>query len=312
VYFVSASQTVGTIDPVSHYAKVCHDVSCSTYGNINFLPSSTSTAIVITDTSITGYAWGDEIGWINMAPTGAGVTVDPATGIMYGTAFSSIGGWVNFRPTNGGVTINASGEFAGYAWVGGLYGGWIKFDCSSPGTCVKTDWRPQSIRPVIPVNTGSILPFVGPVYSTANPSSPEATKGTATQGTTRPIQNVPPVRNINSVSRIPNPTRPSLPATEGEQNIDTQTVPPPFSDVNSPINQNIITATNQNNTDTEEPIIISYPFISEKYQILMPLGPTLKVDLTSLVLTISSVFLLYRFVLIVIREVKWFRSVMGK
>lgn len=161
ISFASASVSVGTIDPISHYSLVCHDVSCASSGNINWLPSSTSTAIVITDTSITGYAWGDEIGWINMAPTGAGVTVNPATGILYGTAFSSVSGWVNFRPTNGGVNINANGEFVGYAWVGGLYGGWIKFDCSQPASCVKTDWRPQSVRPMpAPTNTGGgILPF---------------------------------------------------------------------------------------------------------------------------------------------------------
>lgn len=138
-----ASLDVGYIDATSHYAKVCHNVSCSSYGNINFLPTQTSTSspMVITDTSITGYLWGDELGWINLAPTGAGVTVDPNTGILYGTAFSQSSGWINFRPTNGGVVINANGELSGYAWNGGAYGGWIKFDCSDSASCVKTNWR---------------------------------------------------------------------------------------------------------------------------------------------------------------------------
>jgi hypothetical protein len=138
-----ASLDVGYIDGTSHYAKVCHDVSCSTYGSINFSPTQTSTSspVVITDTSVTGYIWGDELGWINLAPTGAGVTVDPNTGILYGTAFSQSSGWINFRPTNGGVIINANGELSGYAWNGGSYGGWIKFDCSDLSTCVKTNWR---------------------------------------------------------------------------------------------------------------------------------------------------------------------------
>ena len=152
-----ASESVGAILSGSQYTKVCHDSSCSTYGTLNFLPTvtATTTAIRITDTAITGYVWGNETGWINFAPTGAGVTVDAATGLMYGTAWSQAGGWINFRPSNSGtivsgvpigVSITPSGEFYGYAWLGGVYGGWIKFDCSSADTCVKTDYRTTSYR----------------------------------------------------------------------------------------------------------------------------------------------------------------------
>ncbi len=173
-----ASLEIGYVDSVSHYAKVCHNVSCSSYGNINFLPTQTSTSspVVITDTNITGYLWGDELGWINLAPTGAGVTVDPNTGILYGTAFSQSSGWVNFRPTNGGVSINANGEFVGYAWNGGEYGGWIKFDCADSSSCVKTDWRAVSQRPVVSpavvTTTGSlfITPAIIPTVVTPVPT----------------------------------------------------------------------------------------------------------------------------------------------
>lgn len=155
--FAFASETSGTILSGSQYTRVCHDSACSTYGTLNFLPtvSATTTAITITDTAITGYVWGNETGWINFAPTGAGVTVDAATGRMYGTAWSQAGGWINFRPSNSGtivngvpigVSITAEGAFYGYAWFGGVYGGWIKFDCSSSSTCVKTDYRTTSYR----------------------------------------------------------------------------------------------------------------------------------------------------------------------
>ncbi len=180
VYTALATVDMGHIDSVSHYAKVCHDVSCSSYGNINFLPTQTSTSspVVITDTAITGYLWGDELGWINLAPTGAGVTVDPNTGILYGTAFSQSSGWINFRPTNGGVTINSNGELVGFAWNGGEYGGWIKFDCAVSASCVKTDWRIISQRPVAPVvipvvtTTGSlfITPAIIPTVVTPLPT----------------------------------------------------------------------------------------------------------------------------------------------
>lgn len=157
VSFVAASETVGTILSGSQYTRVCHDSTCSSYGTLNFLPtvSATTTAIRITDTAITGYVWGNETGWINFAPTGAGVTVDAATGRVYGTAWSQAGGWINFRPSNAGTIVNGipvgvsitpAGEFYGYAWFGGVYGGWIKFDCSLSDTCVKTDYRITSYR----------------------------------------------------------------------------------------------------------------------------------------------------------------------
>lgn len=166
-----ASLDVGYIDSTSHYAKVCHDVSCSSYGNINFLPTQTNATspVVITDTAITGYLWGDELGWINLAPTGAGVTVDPNTGILYGTAFSQSSGWVNFRPTNGGVVINANGELSGYAWNGGEYGGWIKFDCAAAASCVKTNWRTLSQRSSPIVNSPGSSYFAA-AENTTNPA----------------------------------------------------------------------------------------------------------------------------------------------
>lgn len=152
---VSASQTDGDINSVYYSARVCHSVSCSSYGSINFIPAGATSPIVITDTAITGYAWGSELGWINMNPSGAGVTVDPVTGLLYGTAWAQTGGWVNFRPSNSGpllgdipigVSINDDGEFYGYAWAGGAYGGWIRFDCTSLVTCVKTDYRRIGLR----------------------------------------------------------------------------------------------------------------------------------------------------------------------
>ncbi len=149
-----ASVTNGTIDSSNKLTKICKNAACSVFGNVNFKPTLNAntpgaTAISITDSGITGFAWGDEIGWINFAPTGAGVTINPATGSLSGTAYSSVGGWINFSPTGAGVTLvdNGSGSsFSGYAYVSGINGGWMKFDCSDPSTCIKTDWRTTSNR----------------------------------------------------------------------------------------------------------------------------------------------------------------------
>ena len=157
-----ASVSVGSIDPLNKVVKVCHDTTCTTFGRINFAPTingSTpgATAIVITDTGITGTAWGDEIGWVNTSPLGAGITVNPNTGLLSGTAFSQVSGWINFSATGQSVQLvdNGSGSnFFGYAWASGANGGWIKFDCSDSASCVKTDWRAIPFRPTVPSGGG--------------------------------------------------------------------------------------------------------------------------------------------------------------
>jgi len=159
---VDASVSDGTIDPGFNNAIVCHDAGCATGspnippGVINFAPTVSSGDVIhITDTGITGKAWGTGLGWITMQPsTGGGVTIDPATGLLSGKAWSQVSGWINFRPSGGGtsaglpigVQITATGEFQGWAWTGGPEGGWIKFDCSTAETCVQTDWRPIFAR----------------------------------------------------------------------------------------------------------------------------------------------------------------------
>lgn len=147
-YSTTAIASTGTIDNTNHSAKVCHDVTCTspTPGIINWKPSSGTSVVVDSVTGLSGQIWGNELGWIDLQPTGQGVTFENATtGTLIGKAWSQVSGWINFKPTGQQVTINPStGEFSGYAWTGGPYGGWIKFDCSDSSTCVKTTWRPPS------------------------------------------------------------------------------------------------------------------------------------------------------------------------
>ncbi len=160
---VYASETVGTItSSAAATPLVCHDIICAndyTSGKVNMKPTlsastGTTTAITITDTGITGNAYGNEIGWINFLPSGSiGVSINPTTGNMSGYAYSQTGSWVNFNATGSAqqVKINSIGQWDGYAWVAGAYGGWLHFDCVSfsGALCVTTDWRPIPNRTVI-------------------------------------------------------------------------------------------------------------------------------------------------------------------
>lgn len=144
---IQASTTDGIIDNTYRSALVCEDESCSASSQINFKPTL-GTPIHITDTAITGNAWGEDLGWINFNPTNGGVK-NTSSGVLSGYAWGDGAGWINFNPTLGGVTINTSGQFVGYAWSENY--GWIKFDCNVTNACVITDWRPLSVRDV---NTG--------------------------------------------------------------------------------------------------------------------------------------------------------------
>ena len=103
-------------------------------GWINFTASSSN--IHITSSNLTGYMWDSVYGWVNLNPTNSGVLND-GQGNLSGYAWSSGAGFINFN----GVTINSSGKFTGQA-QGSIYGR-INFDCTSCN--VVTDWRPIQV-----------------------------------------------------------------------------------------------------------------------------------------------------------------------
>lgn len=332
--FATASTSVGTIISGSQYARVCHDINCATYGTINFLPTykGTTTPLIITDTSITGYVWGDELGWINMAPSGAGVTVDPATGILYGTAFSQTSGWINFRPPNGGVTINEYGEFIGYAWNGGIYGGWIKFDCAATSTCVKTDWIPSPVRTSTVTSGGGGFRNPDGTYSQTIPSESINATGTASTSTSSTNNSVSTSTNTSNNSNSNNSPDSSVSSnsnvvtnvgtgnagnrnTSNNGNIngnsgtqsggatvgtDQQQGPSSLPSTTEPRSNNNISNQNTGSviTSTSSPRIIAYPFIPNKVQLLAPLllKNNTKIDLISVVLTIGLLLIFGRFI----------------
>jgi len=142
-FVVFASPTNGTIDSTYKYAEALD----SNVGTINFGLEIGN--VHVTDSAVTGYAWGENIGWINLSPSSGGVT-NNAEGTLSGHAWGEKVGWIKFNPSGGGVTINSSGEFLGYAWSDTV--GWILFNCATNSSCgsndfkVKTDWRPASTR----------------------------------------------------------------------------------------------------------------------------------------------------------------------
>ena len=178
-----ASESNGTILNSYNLTKICKSIDCSSYGNVNWKPTlnantTGATAVTITDSSVTGHLWGDEIGWVNLQPSGAGVIVNPNTGKLSGYAYANVGSWINFSPTSVsggpqvGVSINSQGHFTGWAYVSGINGGWMKFDCSDSSTCIKTEWRPVPNRSIVS-STPPSTPSNSSVSSSGGGSTPE-------------------------------------------------------------------------------------------------------------------------------------------
>ena len=132
VNFVFASNTDGTIESIYKYAWA------ENAGWINFGVANGD--VHITDSGFSGSALNENIGWLYL-----GDITNDGEGNLSGYAWSENTGWIKFNPANGGVIINSSGEFTGSALGENI--GWIIFDCNT-SACVKTDWRPQSARPV--------------------------------------------------------------------------------------------------------------------------------------------------------------------
>jgi len=151
---VFASTTDGTASGYAWADQIGWINFETTYGNVH-----------ITDSALTGYLWNENYGWINLSPSTSGVT-NNNEGTLSGYAWGESTGWINFN----GVTINSSGEFTGAA-TGDIVGT-ISFTCSNCG--VTTDWRPRSTRPT----GGGALPS-GAYNPPAPPFSISINNGTA-------------------------------------------------------------------------------------------------------------------------------------
>ena len=124
----------GNIDPDFDDSRYAYGENV---GWINLEPSL-GAGVTVTDTGLEGYAWGENIGWINLSPANYGGVINDGAGNLSGYAWGENVGWINFAPTTSGVTIDpATGVFSGYAWGENI--GWINFASVTGG--VKTAWR---------------------------------------------------------------------------------------------------------------------------------------------------------------------------
>jgi hypothetical protein len=126
------------------------DGSKYAYGeNIGWLNLGTRDGdVVVADANLTGYVWAENIGWVNLAPNYADPNVgikNDGTGLLTGYAWGENVGWINFNPrvpgdpNHYGVTVNTEGNFDGWAYGENI--GWIHLRATTPVAYgVKTSW----------------------------------------------------------------------------------------------------------------------------------------------------------------------------
>lgn len=133
--------------------KVCRDVTCAkpTPFIIDFEKVGDPPFSIDKENGLTGKVWGNELGWITFNPPYGGVFfADAETGLLKGTAWSERSGAINFSVTGQKVVIDPkTGEWNGWAWASGPYGGWIKFDCQQD-SCVKIIWSEAPVEKISP------------------------------------------------------------------------------------------------------------------------------------------------------------------
>ncbi len=115
-----------------------------TFSVVNF-DTGTGDAVDVSESGITGNAWGAQFGWMYLTTDTFGVTVNcnpDGTATLGGQAWSDVGPF-DFAPSvTGPVTIDENGYFDGYAWNDNV--GWLHFDkttCDGGDGCVQTDFR---------------------------------------------------------------------------------------------------------------------------------------------------------------------------
>lgn len=191
--FAYASTTSGTIDSTYKYGW------SNAGGFVNFAP--TNGGLTITDSTITGYVWAANTGWINFDTAQSGVT-NNGEGTLAGFAWSTGEGWLSFT----GVTIDSNGKFHGTATGANST---LTFDCTNCD--VRTDWRPASTRPstggsgggggiihneqtattTLPNTTPPTTPGSPAMLPSANSSETNAGNGTSTNTALHPGTSVP-------------------------------------------------------------------------------------------------------------------------
>jgi hypothetical protein len=131
-------------DPAHKFAR------CENVGWANTGPTNHDVTVHYYEGSggwLSGYAWGENIGWIVMGSAGGGPYANTtsnnwgvnlaANGDLSGYAWGENVGWINFGASHCDAAINpANGEFSGHAWGENI--GWLKFKGTSPDYGVRS------------------------------------------------------------------------------------------------------------------------------------------------------------------------------
>jgi hypothetical protein len=70
------------------------------------------------------WAWGPNVGYVDFAPDGQAIRVDKD--VLQGYAWALSSGWINLAPTLAGVTNTCDGNLTGKAWA--QHFGYVDFD----------------------------------------------------------------------------------------------------------------------------------------------------------------------------------------
>ncbi len=203
-------------------------------GWVNFAPSQST--VTVSDSGLSGYAWSQNDGWINLSPSQSGVT--NSNGTLGGFAWDPLAGWVNFS----GVTIDSSGKFHGEANGSNSYA--INFDCANCD--VETDWRLTTTN--TNTNTTSSSPgSISPIFISAPLAAvTQAVSWVSSLFNTLPIGDLPPgdqppVTHTKTPAAVvlaqptpPTPTpvvTPAPPVTPPSANVATTSVPTIFQPI---------------------------------------------------------------------------------
>lgn len=145
VFFVTLLILI--IPSVSHAAQ---NTTGYAWGeNVGWVNVATSTAtwgVEVTDTALTGYMYGENIGWISLNCSNTNsCAVNPyfvannSQGKLSGYAWGENVGWIDFSRVTIGTTTNV-GEFLGYAYGENI--GWISFNCANgSNTCATNPYK---------------------------------------------------------------------------------------------------------------------------------------------------------------------------
>lgn len=150
--YTGVAFAAGNINPALSYSQFLDkDIDNNgTYDFINWNPPNGGATVG--DSSVTGYIWGETVGWINLGPfTNAGASAgikNTCTGDLSGYAWGQNAGWINFAPTyatgaNEPRIDPNTGDITGSVWSQNY--GWITLnsgDGTYPG--LNTTWRPSS------------------------------------------------------------------------------------------------------------------------------------------------------------------------